>query len=348
MKNSDARQVVLLIHGIRTQGEWEERIARILEEEADVTRALPIRYGFVNALQFWCPLTRGGAIRRVHREFRTALDVYPNHAISVLAHSFGTYAVGRILEEYSDIKIHRLALCGAVLPREFRWDRVQGQVDQVVNDCGSRDIWPVMAVSASWGYGASGAYGFGTVLVQDRFHDFRHSDFFTDAFAREFWVPLFRDGTVQPSAHVARPPTPYWRSLLEVVRLRYIAPVVLALATIALFGGSYPRLGRYDCEADGRPLPGCEIVTDPEGIQMRFVSAGHGTAGLVNTFSGRVHATGHGCVEILLTDRFDPGDGRPTKGPAGKVSACRVGGSRWQGTWSDGEFRSIPFTFVGR
>src|SRR5205085_2074206 len=130
---------------------------------------------------------------RIHREIRAIKQAHPNSLISVIAHSFGTYGIARVLEEYPDIRLRRLVLCGSIVPRAFRWDKLGSrQLEQpVVNDCGERDVWPLFAQSLSFGYGASGTLGFGSANVIDRFHLFTHSQFFRSDFIKSFWVSLF-------------------------------------------------------------------------------------------------------------------------------------------------------------
>ena len=130
------RQVVLLIHGIRTHATWQEMVADNLEEP-DIT-VIPLRYGYLDVLRFWFPLfTRERAIRRVLRDIRYARDRYPDSYLSIIAHSFGTYAIGKILQDNPDIHIYRLILCGSILNADFRWDQLRNQIEGgVINECG--------------------------------------------------------------------------------------------------------------------------------------------------------------------------------------------------------------------
>lgn len=223
--------VVLLVHGIRTHGHWEEMVVKILKEP-DSIRVYPIRYGYLDAVKFWCPFfTREKSIERVHREIRQALLKHKNAHLSIIAHSFGTYAIGRILQEYSDIEVYRLIFCGSVLSTNFRWDKLLNQIQSgVINECGSRDIWPVLAHATSWGYGSAGRFGFGTVAVKDRFHDYKHGDYFTLSFVEKFWKPFIKDGQIIESKwdiDSNRKGTPWLMSMLDKSPLRYIILLVL-------------------------------------------------------------------------------------------------------------------------
>jgi hypothetical protein len=56
-------QLVLLIHGIRTHAEWQEMVRNVLQRDGK-THVVPIKYGFLDALRFWCPIvTRRVAIK---------------------------------------------------------------------------------------------------------------------------------------------------------------------------------------------------------------------------------------------------------------------------------------------
>jgi pimeloyl-ACP methyl ester carboxylesterase len=199
----DAYQVVLLIHGIRTQADWGPMVRSKLEVPGQI-EVIPIKYGYFDAFRFWFPFrTRNKPIEKVYVQVRVALQKYrrdhPEAKLSIIAHSFGTYVIGELLKRDFELKIHRLILCGSVLPLDFPWHlyRERFDDDKVVNECGKADIWPVLAQSASWGYGASGTHGFGAVLVKDRFHKGGHGQYFKPGFVARYWEPFIRRGTYE-------------------------------------------------------------------------------------------------------------------------------------------------------
>ncbi len=52
---------------------------------------------------------------------------------------FCTYAIGKILRENPDIRLHRLILCGTIFYPNFHWDQIQHNVETpVCNNCRSR------------------------------------------------------------------------------------------------------------------------------------------------------------------------------------------------------------------
>ena len=235
----DGYQVVLLIHGIRTQADWGPMVQSKLEVPGQID-VIPIRYGYFDAFRFWFPFwTRNKPIERVYEQIRVALQKYrrshPDAKLSIIAHSFGTYIIGEILKRGFDLQIDRLLLCGSVLPQGFLWHQYQGRFadDKVVNECGKADVWPVLAQSASWGYGASGTHGFGAVLVKDRFHAGGHGQYFDSGFVEKYWEPFIRRGEYRGTAFETKmPPTPWWLSVLGILPLQWmiVALIVLALA----------------------------------------------------------------------------------------------------------------------
>jgi len=227
-----AQRVVALIHGIRTAAVWAEGVARVLQQSCDVVPK-PIRYGYFDTLQFLFPWgTREAPVQRVTRQIRTIRNEYPDAEISVIGHSFGTYIISKILEQESDITFHHVVLCGSVIDANYRWDLVRSRVKgRVVNDCGTRDIWPVLAQGATWGYGATGTLGMSGAIVSDRFHPYGHSDFFNEEFVINFWVPLFKNDELVPSVwNDVRPPPPYWMHILGSHAIRWILLAILFLA----------------------------------------------------------------------------------------------------------------------
>ncbi len=131
-----------------------------------------------------------------------------------------------------------MVLCGSVLPQDFPWEQLQGRFndESTINEVGKSDIWPVLAQSLSWGYGASGTHGFGAVLVKDRFHAGGHGQYFDPKFVEKYWEPFIRRGEYQETEFEAKmPPTPWWMSVVGILPIRW-AIVLLVIATFLLVG----------------------------------------------------------------------------------------------------------------
>ena len=195
----DKGHVVILIHGIRDYALWQEKVRRTLETDFIVE---PTNYGRFDVIRFLIPVFyfRDRAIERVWKQIRDIKLQYPNAKFSFIAHSFGTYVLANILARNFDFRAHRIVLCGSVLPYDFELEQISNRFETpILNEVGTRDIWPAMAESITWGYGSAGTYGFRRPRVRDRWHSGAKHGFFLDAdFCRRFWTPFLKDGTIVP------------------------------------------------------------------------------------------------------------------------------------------------------
>lgn len=229
--HTNKKNIIVLIHGINTHAVWQERLADTLNNEENI-EVFPIGYGYFDVIKFLIPVvTRQSPINKVTRELRALKTKYPDAHFSIVAHSFGTYIMSKILAEETDIQIHRMQLCGSIIPEKYRWDKVTSRITGVIiNDAGTKDLWPVLATLASWGYGPSGTFGFKTIDVRDRFHDCGHSDFFTEEHMEKYWIPLLTDGQVVKSTWTSARPSPSW-----FVILLNLLPFKTLIFSVALF-----------------------------------------------------------------------------------------------------------------
>lgn len=243
-----AKEVVVLLHGIRTRAAWAEMVARIVKENLGYD-VQPIRYGYFDLLRFLSPFfTRATPVDRIKENLRDLRDKHPDRAIHVIAHSFGTYAIAKALEDPT-IRLGRVIFCGSIVPEDFRKARFRGQLSDcdVLNDCGTHDIWPIVARTATWGFGSTGTFGFGTVGVRDRFNKFGHSDYFDEAFVRQYWIPFLCNGEVVPTEWESKRRSPVWLSLLDRFPLKWlglagVATLVAWMTVIAPYLLSSPSI----------------------------------------------------------------------------------------------------------
>lgn len=230
------KHVVILVHGIRTQAEWQQRVAKTLKDNGNII-SIPARYEFLDIIRFIIPFdfSRAKPINRITRIIRDAKKQYKIDKVSIIAHSFGTYIVARILMDCTDIEFKRVILCGSIIKDDFGWDHYINRFDenkkynwQIVNDCGMNDIWPVLAKSITYGYGSSGRFGFGHNRVKDRFHNKGHGDFFNEDFVKSQWIPFLEKGEVK-DGEIERTTNSWWISILTVIELKYVIMVLLVI-----------------------------------------------------------------------------------------------------------------------
>jgi hypothetical protein len=116
---------------------------------------------------------------------------------SIIAHSFGSYIVGYAMQKYPDIRFDKVILCGSILPVEFDWSTLfhRDQVNFVRNEFGAQDFWASIVGSFIRDTGSSGTDGFqllSTVVSQESFEYFEHSDYFHKHHIENHWLPVLR------------------------------------------------------------------------------------------------------------------------------------------------------------
>lgn len=228
--------VVVLVHGIRDFALWQNSIRSCLEETGFTVEST--NYGRFNLIQFLLPFGwfRRAAIETVHRQLRIVAQENPNRNVSVIAHSFGTFIVARLLQDKFDLQFNKVILCGSVLPYDFEFEQIKGRFQSpIMNEVGTRDIWPAIAESVTFGYGSAGTYGFRRPLVRDRWHNGAHHGYFLNReFCEKYWIPLLRDGAMIAGAESPEHPR-LWIRLLSIIKLRYITIAAVAAALPVLF-----------------------------------------------------------------------------------------------------------------
>jgi len=224
---------VVMIHGIRTDARWQDQVGGVLRAADPRINPVPIGYGFLDVFRFVLPfcLIRRSLIKEVADDLDTLSQTKSTTHLSIIAHSFGTYLTAYALRKATNVRVHRLILCGSVVPRLFPWKKLQSRLEvidttnypnaRVINDYGWRDVWPVLAQTITWGYGSSGRFGFKKPLVTDRAHNLSHSDFFTDDFVKKYWVPALVRGETVPN-NEKQPISAYWLQVLTVLRVKYL------------------------------------------------------------------------------------------------------------------------------
>ena len=237
---------VFMIHGIRTAGDWMDEVGRILRDADLSVNPVAVGYGFIDVVSFLLPVRwiRNRLIDRIGRELVRSRDLGTTKKLSIVAHSFGTFLVANALKRNPTVKVDCVVLCGSVVPNDFNWSQLDAQLTdidyrypgfRILNDCGWRDIWPVFAQTITWGFGSSGRYGFQSGSVKDRFHNLAHSDFFSNEFVKEFWVPVIVEGKIVERKEL-RPKSSWWLHVLTRFQVKYFALLGIAWWAWVYFG----------------------------------------------------------------------------------------------------------------
>lgn len=193
--------VVLLIHGIQTDGAWHQLVQKEVGSLSH-TNVIGLGYDVVSPLQLALPF-RGTPVDKIKQDIRDAQRQERSAKFVVIAHSFGSYILSRILPNATDIQFEKIILCGCIIPINFQWGLyTRGMTPKsVINDVGTKDFYPVMATFTTIGYGSSGRKGFQNPHVKDRYFDYGHSDFFEPKYKHieTYWKPFIESGSIVES-----------------------------------------------------------------------------------------------------------------------------------------------------
>lgn len=213
------QRVVVTVHGIRTFGQWQDRLRDLIHKRAPDVIVEPFRYGYFSALAFAFPFFRWLAVLFFRARLRDLIRRHPDARFVFVAHSFGTHLTMhglKGLRKGETPRIDLIILSGSVLRPNFNWPRFMEKVPvrQVVNDCGINDsvlILSQFVVLLTGMAGRVGFYGFTGGNVLNRFFVGGHGHYFAsnrhDAnhFMRTQWLTSIVDDA-RPEPVDQRPP----------------------------------------------------------------------------------------------------------------------------------------------
>ncbi len=125
-------RVVFVIHGIRDEGHWTQKIGlnarKIFVSENIGTKSeiaiITSSYGYFSMLEF---LKYGKRMEKIHwltNKYVEARRRYPNAKFSYIAHSNGTYLLAHALENYPDMNFERVIFAGSVVSFKYNWQKI--------------------------------------------------------------------------------------------------------------------------------------------------------------------------------------------------------------------------------
>ena len=161
------RNVIVTIHGIR-KGDTMKALRGLIKRDECFSDYVieTLDYGYVYAIVNYIPILRSITAKLVASFLHRIQYQYPHANVTVLAHSNGTWAIGRALETWKEKspffyihKLQKLLLFGSVLKRNFDWNRFENI--EVTNFVSANDK-VVLFAKPFYGMGWSGRYGFKT------------------------------------------------------------------------------------------------------------------------------------------------------------------------------------------
>lgn len=201
--------LIVTVHGIRTFGQWQERLEKLVGASGAQTAAVDFinyKYGYFSVLGFIIPIFRWLVVKRFRKTLVELCNERRWDRIDLVSHSFGTHVIAWALAGLpieSSIQVHTVILSGSVLKGDFPWrDLLRRRVRRVVNDCGTKDGILLLSQFAVLFTGMAGRIGFSgatSKVLRNRYSAFGHSGYFLDSFGhpsdeymRAEWLPLLQ------------------------------------------------------------------------------------------------------------------------------------------------------------
>lgn len=242
--SSTRAPIVILVHGIRTFGDWQDQLELAIKSKSPDTVVIKWKYGLFDALSFLVGILRFGQVKLFTQFLDDFRDLLVGAKIQIVAHSFGSYIVAHALARLGPRapQIDTVFFCGSVLFQNYSLHHTVGpdnRVKRLVNDCGTKDIWPLLAAILVPGMGAAGRYGFNGAIgigvnVVNRFFPLDHGGYFASDHMHENLLPLLLQPDLEPDRHIAPPKATLFDGvvsyLLEPLKLLVIlSPILFAV-----------------------------------------------------------------------------------------------------------------------
>lgn len=241
--NTGKRHLVITVHGIRTLGQWQDRLGKLLQVSEPEVKTYHYRYGYFSVLAFMIPFLRWLVTRRFRSELEIVLREQEWDRIDIVAHSFGTHLAGWALNSVPQEKrkaIHTILFAGSVLKPNFTWRRLlEGSTARVVNECGIRDTVLVcnqLFVLFSGMAGRVGFTGMTSERLINRYYDMGHSGYFlragsfSDHFMQQNWIPLLTSNA--PPVKYDERPIPSFLEGVVIWALNHTEPIKLSIYSV--------------------------------------------------------------------------------------------------------------------
>jgi hypothetical protein len=190
------KMLSITIHGIRTQGKWQEDIDNNLKSKFNGIVCKNYKYNYFSAIKLLLPNFRNKVIADFKEKLIELLDETPNAKVIFFAHSFGTYILLKALEQLPkdvDIRIEKIILAGCVLKEDYDFKTLNSVVDKsrIINDCGFNDGILLLSKYFCVDMGMAGRSGFVGIGFNNRYFKGRHDFFYKiDNFIENYWIPV--------------------------------------------------------------------------------------------------------------------------------------------------------------
>jgi len=166
--DSEAKNAVFVIHGIRDKGYWTQKVAAKIKVRAKGKfHSITPSYGYFAIAPFLMPWIRRQKVEWLMDQYVESRAAYPNASFSFVGHSNGTYLLAKALHEYPCCRVKNVVFVGSVVRTDYNWNALikSARVQKVLNFVATNDL--VVSAGAhglrglKWfDLGGAGSYGF--------------------------------------------------------------------------------------------------------------------------------------------------------------------------------------------
>jgi hypothetical protein len=188
--------VIVMVHGMRDLGIRALDIQHYSYQNGLKIEIAPVSYGWLGVFSFLVRLRAHSIEDLVYTRINKIFDAYPDAVHSVIAHSNGTKILCRVIGRLRQ-RFRFVIFCGSVA-KDDEGDSIIGKAENIINDCSSIDIWPILAqVINPNEFEATGTYGFRNGLIRDRFFKVSHGGCLTRKHFEEYIIPILLRNTLK-------------------------------------------------------------------------------------------------------------------------------------------------------
>jgi pimeloyl-ACP methyl ester carboxylesterase len=147
-ERDEVTDVVFIIHGIRDEGYWAEKIAYRVklagQSQGRVVAAVTSTYGYFPMLSFLTPGARQEKVEWLMDRYTEARAKYPNaERFHYIGHSHGTYLLAKALQDYPSVRFDNVVFAGSVVRQEYEWNKLVPERVKSVHNFVATSDWVV-------------------------------------------------------------------------------------------------------------------------------------------------------------------------------------------------------------
>ena len=136
--------VVFVIHGIRDEGHWTNKVARRVVQLGKLNSkryaTQTASYGYFPILDFMIPTRRRAKAIWLMDRYIEARARYPRAVFHYVGHSNGTLLLGHALRNYLGCRFERVVFAGSPLNCKFFQKPIKGHIAKLLNYVASKDL----------------------------------------------------------------------------------------------------------------------------------------------------------------------------------------------------------------